>query len=241
MKKQLVALSVLLFIICSCDEDNAISPIPQYVDLGLSVKWATYNVGASQPQEYGDYYAWGETVTKNHYYWSTYQYNIGEYDEEKLSSLTKYCPKSSFGYEGYTDTLSVLELSDDIAHIKWGKNWRIPTADEFQELLDNCTWKWTKLNGVKGFKVTSKIEGHTDKSIFLPATGYKTGVKLFNSCPTVNYWTSSLWTRLPYNSLDITFQYDEDNKTNDDIYDDNVIYIGYSGRYVGRPIRPVWQ
>ena len=239
MKNQLIVLSLsaLLFITSSCDKDNELRTGPQYVDLGLSVNWATFNIGASQPQEYGDYFAWAETETKYYYYWSTYKYNIGEYDEENLNSLTKYCPKSKFGYNEYTDTLIVIELSDDIANVKWGGNWRIPTVEEFQELLDNCTWKWTKLNGVKGFKVTSNIEGHTDKSIFIPAAGYKSGPKLFNSCPTVNYWTSSLWTRQPHNSLDITFHYDEELKTYEDIY--NEIYIGYSGRYVGRPIRPV--
>ena len=183
MKKQLAALYVLLLIICSCDKDNDFNPTPQYVDLGLSVKWATFNVGASQPQESGDYYAWGELSTKRSYYWSTYQYNIGEYDEEKLSSLTKYCPKAQFGYDGFTDTLAALELSDDIAHIKWGGNWRTPTVQEFMELLDSCKWEWGKMNGIKGFKITSNVTGFKDQSIFLPAVGYISGSKKFNDCP----------------------------------------------------------
>ena len=227
----LLPISVLLFLVCSCEKDNDLSPTPQFVDLGLTVKWATFNVGASQPQESGDYYAWGETDTKNRYYWSTYQYNIGEYDEDKLSSLTKYCPKSQFGYDGYTDTLSVLELSDDIAHLKWGGNWRIPTIQEFMELLDSCTWEWKTLNGVKGFKVTSNVVGFTDNYIFLPAVGYISGSKRFNDNPTINYWTGSLFARKPYYSYCLSYHYESDE----------TVYIGSSGRYLGRPIRPVWQ
>ena len=231
MKKQLAALSVLLLIICSCDKDNDFNPTPQYVDLGLSVKWATFNVGASQPQESGDYYAWGELSTKRSYYWSTYQYNIGEYDEEKLSSLTKYCPKAQFGYDGFTDTLAILELSDDIAHIKWGGNWRTPTAQEFMELLDSCKWEWEKMNGIKGFKITSNVTGFKDQSIFLPAVGYISGLKKFNDNPTINYWTGSLFNKKPYYSYCLSYHYESDE----------TVYIGCSGRYLGRPIRPVWQ
>ena len=235
----LLPISVLLFLVCSCEKDNDLSPNPQFVDLGLTIKWATFNVGASQPQEYGDYYAWGETETKARYYWTTYKYNVGEYDESKMSSLTKYSPESSYGYNSYKDTLSVLQLSDDIAHNEWGGSWRIPTEKEFQELLDSCKWDWTTLNGVKGFKITSNVAGFTDKSIFLPAAGYISGSKKFNDCPTVNYWTSSLYSQWPYFSYCITYHFDEDQKTEEDIY--YSIYIGNSGRYLGRPIRPVCE
>lgn len=234
----LLPISVLLFLVCSCEKDNELNPTPQFVDLGLTVNWATFNVGASQPQEYGDFYAWGETDAKDRFYWATYKYNVGEYDEDNLSSLTKYCPKSGFGYNGYTDTPSLLDLSDDVAHAKWGGNWRLPTSNEFKELRDSCNWEWTTLNGVKGFKVTSKVAGFTEQSIFLPAAGYKSGSKIFNSCPTVNYWTSSLYAKWPYFSYCITYHFDdEEQKTEEDIY--NAIYIGNSGRYIGRPIRPV--
>ncbi len=231
----ILSLSVFLFFTGSCSKDGESEYIPPYVDLGLSVKWATCNVRASQPHEYGDYYAWGETNSKDRFYWSTYNYNVGEYDEDNMSSLTKYCPKNGFGYNGYTDTLSVLELSDDVAHARWGGNWRIPTSKEFQELLDSCDWEWTTLNGVKGFKVTSNVSGFTDQSIFLPAAGYKSGSKTFNSSPTVTYWTKSLYSKWPYFSYCITFHFEEDVNIN------NAIYIGSSGRYIGRPIRAVWD
>ncbi len=231
----ILTLSALLILISSCSKDDNSEYIPPYVDLGLSVKWATCNVRASQPQEYGEYFAWGETSSKDRYYWSTYKYNVGEFDEDVMESLTKYCPKAGFGYNGYTDTLSVLELSDDVANVRWGGNWRLPTAKEFQELRDSCEWEWTSLNGVKGFKITSKVTGFTEQSIFLPAAGYKSGSKLFNSDPTVTYWTNTLYSKWPYFTYCITYHFDEDKDIN------SSIYIGNSGRYIGRPIRAVWD
>ena len=117
----------------------------EYVDLGLSVKWATCNIGAESPEDSGNYYAWGETKTKRLFRDETYKCN---------------------GYDD-TDGRQELLLSDDVAHIKWGGNWRIPTEAEFQELIDNCTWTRTTVGGVGGYLVTSNIPGYTDKSIFL--------------------------------------------------------------------------
>lgn len=151
----------------------------EYVDLGLSVLWATHNVGASKPEDYGDYYAWGETETKSGYSWSTYKYANGSSDR-----LTKYCNDSEYGNNGYTDSRTKLELSDDVARQKWGGSWRIPTEKEFQELIDNCTWTLITLNGVNGYRVTSKKSCYTDRSIFLPAAGYRGEEG--------NYWSSSL-------------------------------------------------
>ncbi|MBO7112331.1 MAG: hypothetical protein J6V75_00065, partial [Bacteroidaceae bacterium] len=129
-----------------------------YVDLGLSVKWATCNVGASKPEEYGDYYAWGETEPKTTYDWSTYKWCKGS-----SATMTKYCNNSSYGNNGFTDTKTTLDPEDDVAHVKWGGNWRMPTISEFEDLINNCTWTWTTQNGVNGYKVTSKKSGYTDR------------------------------------------------------------------------------
>jgi len=137
-----------------------------FVNLGLSVMWATCNVGAEKPEDYGDYYAWGETETKSNYDWSTYKWCNGS-----LTKLTKY---NSGSYTGSViDSKTVLDAEDDVAHVKWGGNCRMPTKEEFSELQSNCTWTWTTQNGVKGYKVTCNKAGYTDHSIFLPAAGFR--------------------------------------------------------------------
>ena len=162
--------------------------VPQYVDLGLSVKWATFNVGATKPEEYGDYFAWGETETKTTYNWSTYKWCNGSYDTQ-----TKYNTSSSYGI---VDNKTVLDPDDDVAHVKWGGSWRLPTNAERAELRNSCTWTWyssgnTEFNGVAGYKVISKKSGYTDRFIFLPAAGYRrgTGLDYVGSCG--GYWSSS--------------------------------------------------
>ena len=159
--------------------------IPEYVDLGLpsGIKWATCNVGATTPEEYGDYFAWGETEPKDNYSWSTYKYCNGTYD-----TMTKYCTDSEYGT---VDNKTVLELEDDAAHVIWGGNWRMPTKAEQDELrnTNNCTWEWTTQNGVNGYKVTSVVNGN---SIFLPAAGYRGGGNLFAGSYG-GYWSSSLY------------------------------------------------
>ena len=111
-----------------------------YVDLGLpsGLLWATCNVGADNPEDYGDYFAWGETQPKDTYNWSTYQYCNGSYN-----TLTKYCSNSSFGYNGFTDDLTTLLPEDDAATANWGSHWRMPTEEEWQELYRNTTNTWT--------------------------------------------------------------------------------------------------
>ena len=156
------------------------------VDLGLSVKWATCNVGANKPEEYGDYYAWGETEPKDFYFWSTYKYCDGAY-----KSLTKYTD-SACGKDGFSDNKSVLDPEDDVAHVKWGGNWRIPTKDELEELRTKCTWTSTTLNGVKGYSVTSNVDGYTDRSIFLPATGMRIRQWTLNTDTIGRFWGNSI-------------------------------------------------
>jgi hypothetical protein len=137
--------------------------IHEYVDLGLSVKWATCNVGATNPEDYGDYFAWGEVEPKETYDWSTYVYCV-----DSTNNLTKYCSQSDSGKDGFTDVKIILEREDDAATVNWGNTWRIPTHEEFLELKENCTWKWVHQNGVNGYEVT----GTNGNSIFLPAGGY---------------------------------------------------------------------
>ncbi|MBO4475673.1 MAG: hypothetical protein J5737_03005, partial [Bacteroidales bacterium] len=135
----------------------------EYVDLGLSVKWATCNVGATKPEEYGDYFAWGETVPKSDYNWSTYKWANGD-----PNKLTKYCTYSPhWDSSEPIDNKTVLDPEDDAATVNWGGSWRMPTFDEWIELQFNCTWTWTTQNGVKGRLVT----GSNGNSIFLPAAG----------------------------------------------------------------------
>ena len=175
-------------------EPNIPDPNPntgnhEYVDLGLSVKWATCNVGANKPEEYGDYFAWGETQPKSNYDWSTYKWCNGS-----STSLTKYCTDS---YYGTVDNKNQLELSDDAARANWGGSWRMPTDAELTELREQCTWTWTTQNGVSGYKVTSKKSGYTNKSIFLPAAGYHGGSSLNLAGSYGDYWSSSLRTVYP--------------------------------------------
>ena len=166
---------------------DTIVPKPEYVDLGLSVLWATTNVGADQPEQYGEYYAWGETETKDYYGWSTYKWCKGT-----ENTLTKYCTNPSLGADGFTDGLTTLLPEDDAAHVHWGAMWRMASRSEFQELIDNCRWETTTLNGVKGYRVTSTIPGYTDRSIFLPLAGFLNhDIGNSQKGTTVRYWSSS--------------------------------------------------
>ena len=169
----------------------------EYVDLGLSVKWATCNVGATKPEEYGDYFAWGETQPKSNYDWSTYKYCNGS-----SSTLTKYNTVSS---RGTVDNKTTLDLSDDAARANWGGSWRMPTDAELTELREQCTWTWTTQNGVYGYKVTSKKSGYTSKSIFLPAAGDRYDRSHGDAGIIGYYWSSSLYTGSPYNAWSVDF------------------------------------
>ena len=132
------------------------------VDLGLSVMWRNCNLGATAPEEYGDFYAWGETETKNDYSWETYKWCQGS-----STTLTKYNTDIHYGQ---VDNKTELESDDDVASVKLGHNWHTPTKAEYEELLQKCKWTWTTQNGVNGVIFTSFINGNT---LFLPATGYK--------------------------------------------------------------------
>lgn len=192
-----------------------------WVDLGLpsGTKWALTNVGSTTPEGYGDYFAWGETTTKETYNWSTYRYCNGDYN-----TLTKYCNNADYGNNGFTDAITTLEASDDAATANWGAGWRMPTHSEMQELYDNCTHEWTTQNGVNGEKFT----GSNGNSIFLPAAGCRSGDELYGAGSYGDYWSSSLDTSYPNSAWLLGF--DSDGIGTDD---------GDGYRYGGRSVRPV--
>ena len=162
-----------------------------YVDLGLpsGLLWATCNVGAENPEDYGDYFAWGETQPKDTYNWSTYQYCNGS-----SITMTKYCNNSNYGYNGFTDNLTTLLPEDDAATANWGSDWRMPTKEEWQELYQNTTHTWTTQNGVEGRLFTAS----NGNSLFLPAAGYRNDSSLEGAGSYGYYWSSSLYTSRPY-------------------------------------------
>ena len=147
---------------CYTDNENGHG----YVDMGLSVKWATCNIGADSPEKTGGRYAWGEVATKPDYTWLNYRFNGGD-DGFWNVKMSKYNTDRNLGP---VDNLEVLEPEDDAAHVNWGGKWRIPTAEEIQELTANCTFVWSALNGCEGYLIVSNKPGYTDRFIFLPAT-----------------------------------------------------------------------
>ena len=189
----------------------------EYVDLGLSVKWATVNVGASSPEDYGDYFAWGETEPKDVYEMSTYKWCNGS-----STSLTKYNTSSSYGT---VDNKTQLDLSDDAARANWGGAWRMPTDAEQAELRNNCTWTRTSQNGVDGYKVTSKSNGN---SIFLPAAGFRYSKSLHHEGSNGVYWSSSLSTDYPSRAWYVGFNSSDELRN-------------YESRGNGYSVRPVCQ
>ena len=138
--------------------------------------------------------------------------------------MTKYCTDSSYGT---VDNKTTLEAEDDVAHVKWGGSWRMPTKTEWEELINNCTWEWTTQSDVNGYKVTSKQTGYTDKSIFLPVTGYysDSGLDFTGRC---YYWSSSLYTKSRSASDVICYNAFYDN-----------INTNANQRYSGIAVRPV--
>lgn len=190
-------------------------PDSRAVDLGLSVKWASCNVGATSPEGYGGYYAWGETEEKTYYSWNTYKWCNGS-----SSSLTKYCTDSSYDI---VDNKTTLDLEDDVAHVKWGGNWRMPTEPEMDELCNSCSWSWTSVNGVNGYQVT----GPNGNSIFLPAAGlckYREDVGARGTY--AYYWSATLSS--------------DDSEDAYELCSYDGCHCSASARYFGAPVRPVY-
>ena len=202
---------------------------PEYVDLGLSVKWATFNVGATKPEEAGDHFAWGETEPyyssqdpltwkdgkTSGYDWPSYKWCNGSENTQ-----TKYNTKSSYGT---VDNKTVLDPEDDAAHVNWGGSWRMPTDAEWTELKTKCTWTWTTQNEVNGRLVT----GPNGKSIFLPAAGARNDTRLHNAGSYGYYWSSSLFTDFPYVACYVYFS-------------PGNVYWYNNYRYYGFSVRPVY-
>ena len=214
-----------VFAECQVTVTSGTTPDPgnhEWVDLGLpsGTLWATCNVGANSPEEYGDYFAWGETEPKTTYNWSTYKYC-----NESNTTMTKYCIHSSYGYNGFTDGKTELEPEDDAATANWGSGWQMPSYDQIKELYnsDYTITEWTQLNGINGRKITSKSNGN---SIFLPATGYLSSESVRIGSYGY-YWSRSLNTNHSDYACDIRF-YSGIIDTSDD-----------GSRYYGQGVRPV--
>ena len=222
MKKEcfLIALMVTCLLLVQCKQNIESYNGHEYVDLGLSVKWATCNIGADSIEGFGDYFAWGEIIPKRNYNWSRYKYGSNK------DQLIKYCVSSDYGKDGFIDDKIVLNPEDDAAVANWGGVWRMPTLEEVQELINNCTWLWTTQKGVVGYLVISNVEGYTDKSIFLPAAGLCSENKLEYIGEFGLYWSSSLDVIDPYCAYNVRFA------------SKFVDRVGL-GRHCGRSIRPV--
>ena len=164
----------------------------RYVDLGGSVYWATSNVGANEPWEYGNYYAWAEIETKDTFSMDTYKWYFGSTYYRggiQVKKITKYCNSPEMSYTNNPDNIYTIEFKDDIARIEGGGNWRMPTREELKWLVDNCRWEGTTNNNVRGYMVYSKTNGN---SIFLPAAGYYSGNKKKDVGGACRYWSSGL-------------------------------------------------
>ena len=170
----------------------------EWVDLGLpsGTLWATCNVGANAPEDYGHYFAWGETDHKYVYSWSNYKWCNGS-----NGGLTKYCSRSADGYNGFVDNKTELDLEDDAAYVNWGPSWRMPTTEQQQELFDKCSLVWATQDGVNGLLVT----GPNGNTMFLPAAG----IHWYESLDLVgthgNYWSRTLYSSGCFSSFFLVF------------------------------------
>lgn len=197
----------------------------EYVDLDLpsGTLWATCNVGALIPEDYGDYYAWGETEKKETYWWGNYKWT----EEETLNGayVNKYSSTGEWGKDGWKDGLEELEAADDVAHVKWGGKWRMPSYTQMLELLNKCNWKMDTKNGIVGFTFASKVD--PSKSIFLPAAGNSQSTHYIGE--EGYYWTST--------SKEVYYSCDANNlrlRENKEKSTDN------KARCLGLSVRPVF-
>lgn len=185
------------------------------VDLGLTVRWADHNVGATAPEEAGNLYGWGETHTKDDYCWDKYSWATN-------MMMTKY--NTSSGYGSVIDNKTTLESADDVATVEMGEQWRMPTKEDFAELISGCTWTWVDEGTKKGYTITSKVNSN---SIFLPAAGMQNGKQPQDVGTSGLYWSSTLDTGSPNSAARILF------------YSNNLIFTGSDSRYYGASIRAV--
>lgn len=226
------------------EEEQVVSGTVQnhdYVDLGLSVKWATCNIGASKPEYHGSCFLWGETTG------AAVNFGESDYDKYKFhkwsegcdqTGLTKYCTSEDYGYctvlhynsyykdfEYFVDNLTTLLPEDDAATVRWGNQWRMPTKAEIEELLNKCTWTWTQHNGYNGYRVT----GRNGNSIFLPTVYEKNHGTLVGERG--SYWSSSLIQDWPESAWNLYFNYSHYSIEDANVYSNT--------RYHAKLIRPV--
>ncbi len=222
MKKKLFTLLLALVAIATTAQENTING-HEYVDLGLpsGTLWATCNVGAEKPGDYGDYFAWGETKGykdgKSNFSWNTYKWCNGWYNK-----LIKYCNKSEYGNYIFTDSKVELDYEDDAAYINWGNPWRMPSFEQIKKLIDNCNWEWTMLNGVYGRKATSKKNGNT---IFLPAVGWRDYTWKSTDAYTY-FWSRSLYIRVSSCAYNLNISHGQQS-------------CDYQARCAGLCVRPI--
>ena len=201
---------------------KAITANSPAIDLGLSVKWSQLNLGASTLTDFGNYYAWGETKTKSSYTWLTYKWCNGS-----ENTITKYCLTSSYGI---VDNKMALDKEDDVAHIKLGGKWRMPTSDEWNELRSKCQHKEISLNGVNGMLYIGK----NGNSIFLPGAGYVDSEEMYGK-RSPYYWSSSQYMEYsgrPFGGPDWACCFIDCN---------GAPQINIFDRYRGCPVRPVFE
>lgn len=206
----------------------------RYVDLGLpsGTLWATCNVGANSPEDYGDYFAWGETEPKRTYTWSTYKWMEDGYDDWNGCSKYTIADDQTIGcwYNNGTfigDNKNELDFEDDAAYMKWGEGWRMPSVAQIEELHASCTWTYTTENKVFG----QKAVGPNGSSIFFPAAGFYNGSSLRNSRSYGYYRSRSLY-----------MKYTSKSETTINLYfSSDLVYMVGDHRYLGYPVRPVRQ
>ena len=189
-----------------------------YVDLGLSVKWATLNVGAEELEYSGGYYAWGEVNTKMIYDKSTFKWSEGP-SIYHVKEAPKFIYLNPTFREEDRYQRKTLDPMDDVAHVKWGGKWRMPTSRELYELKTYCQWDWISVRGMKGYRVTGQKPGYTNRSIFLPAAGnwgvagflykdpdYIVASTLHNKGDFGDYLCSSLNSHSPHFAISLYFR-----------------------------------
>ncbi len=231
-----IMLTVATLFVAGCEREDSIQPIVEgtefWVDLGLpsGLQWATCNVGASSPEDYGDYFAWGETTPKEGYSWGNYLWMTKGKDDWSWIRKYTFADEQTDGcwYSGETfigDNKKELELSDDAASVNWGSGWRMPSQEQLKELIDpnNTTTVWTTEEGIAGLKITSV---RNSNSIFLPATGYFGSSGTGNVGTSGNYWSRTLGTSFSDHAFELFIKQGQ--------------ILCYAGnRYVGQSVRPV--
>lgn len=223
--------------------------LPDIIDMGNAGKWASFNLGASEPEQYGDYYAWAEiepyykpgyaqssnpqwrSGKSAGYAWASYRWCKGTRE-----TLTKYNRDSSLGTVDNQDEFSDYNYEDDPARQKLGGKWRTPTDWDWARLLANCTWKWTTQNGVYGYMVTAK----NGNSIFLPAAGYRSDKKLTRNGQDICYWSCNLYNPGPSAAWGLILTaspYSDPSDVSGSTYN----LLSHNARYWGMSIRPFYD